>query len=338
MRSAPEVCLTRAGSGADSLTRISITVKHKTKVHMMAVAATWIFAVAVVLFLWGVSGLSGLLGGPHDMEVKAFLGFIIAAAMLFVVLALAAAGVFFVWSRRIHLLESRIVQDEKMVTLGRSAAGFAHEINNILASIMELAGWIGDLLEEDEFEDCPDLDEMNESVAKIEKKADRAGEIIKSMLGFSRGGHNKKIEANVHVLLKQVQVLSEHKAKEKGVDLVFELPPEDMTAKMHISRLQQVILNLVGNAVDAVSPDGGRIVVRAEMTGGKTTISVADNGPGIPRHMRDRLFEPFYTTKAEGKGTGLGLWICSKIMLEMGGKLFYQTGPAGTTFYIQLED
>jgi len=233
-------------------------------------------------------------------------------------------------------LSAQLVQSDKLAALGKMAAGIAHEINNPLAVIGEKAGWMKDLLKEEEFQQSENLAEYIKSVDKIDEHVERARKITHNMLGFARRmePHLDDVEVN-EVLTQTIDFLANH-ARINNIEIQTNLQEKLPVIASDQSKLQQVFLNVLNNAIDAIGSNGS-IQVATIQKNHDIIISVHDDGPGIPKEMQSKIFDPFYTTKATGKGTGLGLSISFSIIEKMGGSISLASDPdQGTTFFIRL--
>ncbi len=231
-------------------------------------------------------------------------------------------------------VQEALVQSEKLAATGRMAAAIAHEVNNPLEAVTNLAY----LISMD-----PTLSEVGRSYAKIMlDEIARASEITKQTLAFYRDS-GKPSEFDVRDLLDNVIKLNRPAIERRRIELIRDYRrSEPLTG--YASEIRQVLANLLLNAIDAV-PDGGRIVVRVDVEDPISTharrlrVSVADTGHGVPMETRQRLFEPFVSTKG-ARGNGLGLWVSKGIVQKHGGKIFMRTsaepGRSGTVFSLVL--
>jgi two-component system NtrC family sensor kinase len=232
--------------------------------------------------------------------------------------------------------EAQLAHSARLVSLGRMAAGVAHEINNPLAAIGELAGLMEDLIDDQFLRSVPHAALFQDNVRKIQTHVDRTRDITHRLLGFARRMEPHRDSVNVNDVAREALTFIEREAAFRQVELVRELDPDLPIITSDRSQLQQVVLNLLNNALDAVS-EGGRIVVSSRPADDGVEVAVADNGTGIPEELRDRIFDPFFTTKAPGEGSGLGLSICHTIMKGLGGALSFSSAPGrGTTFRVRL--
>jgi two-component system NtrC family sensor kinase len=232
--------------------------------------------------------------------------------------------------------EAQLAHSARLVSLGRMAAGVAHEINNPLAAIGELAGLMEDLIDDDFLAASPHAALFQDNVRKIQSHVDRTREITHRMLGFARRMEPHQDTFNINDLINEALSFIEREASFRGIELVRELDPDLPMMKSDRAQLQQVFLNLLNNALDAVD-DGGTITLTSSQSEGSVEVTVGDNGSGIPPELRDRIFDPFFTTKGPGEGSGLGLSICHTIMKGLDGSLTFESKPdEGTVFTVRV--
>ncbi len=226
-------------------------------------------------------------------------------------------------------LHLQFAQVEKMATVGRLAAGIAHEINNPLQMITNQAGWISELLPDEDPDRLKNYEEYAKAVEQIKYHVRRAGTITHRLLGFSRkmSAQNEKVQVND--LLTETISFVEKEAGYNNITITRKLDanlPETLT---DAPQLQQVFLNLINNAIDAVGRDGEVTVCTRFLKDGQVEVDITDTGPGIqPDHLK-QLFDPFFTTKAPGKGTGLGLYISYDIVHKLGGTIRAENRKGG---------
>ncbi|VBB43217.1 conserved hypothetical protein [uncultured Desulfatiglans sp.] len=238
--------------------------------------------------------------------------------------------------KRMNELNAQLVQSDKLAALGKMAAGVAHEINNPLAVILQKTGWMEDLLEEESFRDSANAEEFKNSIRKIEEHVERARKVVHNMLGYARRMEPRLEDVDVNETLRQTIALLENYARINNIEIAADFSPNLPIVASDQSQLQQVFLNLISNAIDAIGKEG-RIEVKSRQLGSEIHVKVADNGPGMPEEIQKRVFDPFFTTKDTGKGTGLGLWVSYGIVEKLGGTIKLQsTVGKGSVFTVRL--
>ncbi len=245
-----------------------------------------------------------------------------------------------VTDREKELLNEQIIQSGKLASLGELAAGVAHEINNPVAIMVEEAGWLLDLMQEESqlFAASGNRDEYLRALGQIETQGRRCKEITTKLLGFARRTDAPRQPTQINDVVAEVAGLVERPARYVNVLMTLDLQTDLPLVEASPSELQQVLMNLVNNAVDALEKTGGEVVVATRrLPEGQVEISVSDNGPGITESVLPRVFDPFFTTKPVGKGTGLGLSICYGIVDKLGGRIEVRSAPnQGATFLVRL--
>ena len=224
----------------------------------------------------------------------------------------------------------------KLASVGRLAAGVAHEINNPLAIINEKAGLMKDILETSD-----DLQKNKEKflvlINGIFESVNRCRTITHRLLGFSRRMDISHDTIDVNDAIKEVIEFLEKEMLYRNIRLEMNLQPGLPKVETDKGQLQQVFLNIINNAIDAVE-EGGLIAISSGVRDEKMVrVSIRDDGSGIPREKLKYIFEPFYTTKEKGKGTGLGLSISFGIMQRLGGTILVESEISkGTTFFVEI--
>ena len=226
------------------------------------------------------------------------------------------------------LLNNRLREVDKMALIGRLAASVAHEINNPLQIIGDQAGWISELLDEEDQQQLKNYAEYQASVRKIGQHVSRASAITHRLLGFSRSMEFKRVAQEINTLLKDTVSFLEQEARHHQITLRLNLQDGMPQVVTDPSQLQQVFLNIVNNAIDAIGQDGV-ITIQTRAQGGWVQVEFADSGPGLPPEHLQKIFDPFFTTKDNGKGTGLGLSISKNIMQRLGGDIQAENGRQG---------
>ena len=239
--------------------------------------------------------------------------------------------------REKQMMNKQVVETGKLASIGELASGIAHEINNPVAIMVEEAGWIEDLLEEEDLKQSENLDEFLRALQQIRTQGKRCKEITHKLLSFARKTDSRIQEVQVNELIEEIVAISEQRAKYNNVSINMHLQEELPFILVSQSELQQVMLNLINNANDAMKDKGGAIDITSMIEDNYMVIKVADTGPGIPAVNLSRIFDPFFTTKPVGKGTGLGLSICFGIINKMGGEIEVESKVGtGTTFNIKI--
>ncbi len=239
--------------------------------------------------------------------------------------------------REKQMMNKQVVETGKLASVGELAAGIAHEINNPVAIMVEEAGWIQDILEDEEFQESENLNEFTRALEQIRTQGRRCKEITHKLLHFARKTDSRIQEVQINDLIEELVELSAQKAKYSNVTINTVLQKDLPPLQVSETEVQQVFLNLINNALDAMEKKGGVIDVTTLMEGDHIAVQVADNGPGIPEANLARVFDPFFTTKPVGKGTGLGLSICYGIIKKMGGEIdVHSVMGVGTTFRVLI--
>ncbi|HYE65173.1 MAG TPA: ATP-binding protein [Pyrinomonadaceae bacterium] len=227
-------------------------------------------------------------------------------------------------------LEEQLQQREKLSSIGLLAAGVAHEVNTPLTGVSSYAQMLLGMI--------PETDPKHALLQKVRRQADRASNIVNNLLNFSRTGNATEFnELDVHRVLDDTMQLLEPQLRRSQIEIVREYDADLPKAYGNAGKLQQVFTNLILNARDAI-PEGGRITLRTTLTEDEgIMIEVADTGIGIAPENIAKIYDPFYTTKGIGRGTGLGLAVSYGIVQEHSGRITVESIPGrGTTFRITL--
>lgn len=236
------------------------------------------------------------------------------------------------------VLDAGLVQSSKMAALGKLAAGIAHEVNNPLAVIKEKVGWMKDLLSEEDVGASENFKEFDDAVKKIDYHVERARKVTHRLLGFARRMEPFQEQVTMNRVIEETVDFLKNEAHYRNIEIRTALDPDLPTTTSDSSQLQQVFLNILNNAIDAIGKNGVITVSTGyDARNRELSVSIADDGPGIPSEVLGKVFDPFFTTKDVGKGTGLGLSISYSIIEKLGGtiKVASQVGK-GTTFSIHL--
>ncbi|MHB8771163.1 MAG: [Fe-Fe] hydrogenase large subunit C-terminal domain-containing protein [Syntrophales bacterium] len=235
--------------------------------------------------------------------------------------------------QEIRQVHRHLINTEKLASMGQLAAGVAHELNNPLGTILLYTN----LLQRK----TTDRTDLSHDLNLLVQEAKRCKKIVGGLLDFARQNRVRMEAVNIGELLRHILANSFQASRlgEKGIVLVYEGQTPDATADIDRDQMTQVLVNLVKNAVESMEEKGGEVRVKAEELpeSGRIRISVADQGCGIPAEDRERVFQPFFTTKSIGKGVGLGLPICYGIVKMHRGSIWFDSAvESGTTFHIDL--
>lgn len=232
--------------------------------------------------------------------------------------------------RFLETKQEQLVQSAKLATIGKVTAGIAHEINNPLNNIYLTAEVL--------LEDLPNIEcaERLEMVNDILNQADRAREVVHHLLAFSRSRQVAILEhIDLAPLIKQTLNFLKNQIRIGQVTVHTDFPEKPITVSGNANQLQQVFVNIILNAIQAMGPGGILSIMVAAVDEKKAQVKISDNGPGIPEEVKKRIFDPFFTTKSEG--TGLGLSVSNSIIEDHNGKIVLESEQGkGTTFYITL--
>jgi signal transduction histidine kinase len=239
---------------------------------------------------------------------------------------------------QLELVKQQLTESQRLATIGTIAAVIAHEFNNLLTPIVSYSQYALQSAEGDK----PDMDLIRKALNKAFQSSTKAGRICQSMLGLARG-QSSLSAVRVQDLVDETLTVLARDPKKDGIALRVHVEP-DLAVEGDMVQLEQVLLNLLINARQAMLGRGGSITIKAGKTddGSEGRIQVIDTGPGIPEKLLPRIFEPFFTTKGttqrgETKGTGLGLAIVREIMDHHRGRIEVQSEVGrGTTFSLHL--
>jgi signal transduction histidine kinase len=232
---------------------------------------------------------------------------------------------------RLQQLQADLTRSHRLATLGTISSIIAHEFNNILTPMMSYCQLA--------LQDNEDVDLMRKALQKSLNGAERAAQISSSMLGFARASDTEPT-CNVATVVEEVFHCLARPPEKDGITLTLEIP-DDIDVAVNPVTLQQVLLNLVLNARQAMRRKGGQLRLTVTSRGQTIAIEVIDTGPGIPPDLINRIFEPFVTQRdgddGSGKGTGLGLTICRDLVDSAGGTIHVESEQGvGTAFLIEL--
>jgi signal transduction histidine kinase len=224
-------------------------------------------------------------------------------------------------SRKLKADLNKMVQEDRMISLGKLAASCVHEINNPIQGLLTFT----DLMKQILTEGSPTKEELKQFekyLSLMSGELERCGSIVSGLLSFSRETSLEYKNVSINDVIDAVITLTRHKMELQNIELGVDLAPGMNLIRGDANRLQQALLNLIFNAIEAM-PDGGwlRIVSKLDETQKELIVEIEDTGQGIPQQHLDNLYDPFFTTKKEGEGTGLGLSIVYGVIKNHGGKI-----------------
>ncbi|UCF95581.1 MAG: response regulator [Desulfobacterales bacterium] len=233
-------------------------------------------------------------------------------------------------------MEQQMIATERLASLGTLATGVAHEINNPLAIITESAGWLKLLLQKKELENMPRKADFAKALDKIDGAVERARRITHQLLGVVKQPDSAGAQINLGELAEEAVQLVHREAANKGIEIQQEIERSRSNVWSDPYQLRQVLLNLLTNAIHATDA-GGRITLELEDRGEQIVLRVQDTGKGISKENLERVFDPFFSTKPPGEGTGLGLFVTRGIVQKLGGEIEVKSQIGrGTRFDIKL--
>jgi two-component system, NtrC family, sensor kinase len=232
---------------------------------------------------------------------------------------------------------SQLFHQDRMTALGRLAAAAVHEINNPMQGILTFAKLLKDSLSEGPFSK-EQLEKFRSYLDLIASESQRCGHILRNLLSFARDSKLQKSRFDLHDVLDEILLLINHRLSLQNISIQFDVAPDLPRIYCDRDQIKQALLNLILNAIEAM-PNGGRLRVSAgiQARGNKLRIRVSDTGPGIPKEIQTNVFEPFVTTKEEGRGVGLGLSVVYGIIAQHGGSIEVDSDEGkGATFTLSL--
>lgn len=224
-------------------------------------------------------------------------------------------------------IEKQMIETEKLATIGQLAAGVAHEINNPLGGIR--------LCFNNLMNTKMDEDKKRQHIEVINSGLNRIQNIVKQLLDYSKKSQLNIAPSSLNRIIEDVICLTEYTTVQKGIKIIKDLSSNAPELMVDANKLEQVFLNLIINAIQAMD-EGGVLTVRTWVEGNFFNISVSDTGKGIPPDILNKIFDPFFTTKEVGEGTGLGLTVSKSIIEQHKGEITVNTSEKGTTFIVKL--
>ncbi len=242
-------------------------------------------------------------------------------------------------TQQLRAAHQKLMQTDRLASLGQLAASVAHEINNPISGVLNLSMLMQRILKDDGIA-AARVPEFRRYLALVSQETGRVGRIVSDLLAFSRRSKPQRSDADLNKLIRGTETLVAHKLKLNNVGAVLDLQDDLPTVFCDASQIQQVLVNLALNGAEATHAKGGgqlRITTRASEDRETVTLEVADNGEGIPEENLPKIFDPFFTTKPEGKGVGLGLAVLYGIIDAHRGEISVRSNVGqGTTFTITL--
>jgi two-component system NtrC family sensor kinase len=242
-------------------------------------------------------------------------------------------------TRQLQAAQRKLVQSDRLATLGQLAASVAHEINNPVSGVLNLSMLLERLMAKGEYPPGREA-EFRKYLSLISIETARVGRIVSDLLAFSRRSKPQRASADLNKLVRTTLGLADHKLKLISAEVVLDLQESLPMVECDSSQIQQVILNLVLNGAQAMQPHGGgKLTIRTRELAGEDTVelSIQDTGEGIAPENLSKIFDPFFTTKAEGKGVGLGLAVLYGIVKAHEGEVEVTSQRnEGTTFTVTL--
>jgi two-component system NtrC family sensor kinase len=235
-------------------------------------------------------------------------------------------------TRKLVDTQAQLFQSNKLASLGRLAAGVAHEINNPLTGVLTYSSFL--------LKRAPEDSEIRSDLETIVHETKRCRDIVKGLLDFSRQAPPRKVQLEINALVDRALSILENQIGLAGIDVHRSVGQELLELRADANQLLQVLINLLVNAVDAIGKNGGEITISTDVEGGSegsvVVIEVTDTGCGIPYEDQAKIFEPFFTSKGQ-KGTGLGLAVVWAILEQHGGSISVKSAPGnGTVFTVRL--
>ncbi len=229
---------------------------------------------------------------------------------------------------RLQTAQTQLIQSEKLASVGQLTAGIVHDVKNPLAVIKGLA---------EELTDEFGLDPTTrEQLKTIRESAAKASTIVTDLLKFARQSTPELQRRDMRETIESSVRLTEYLARKSNVQVKVDLPARTVMVAYDAQQIEQVLINLISNAIQAIK-NGGTVRINLSEAGGAVAIAVQDNGIGIPEKNLQRIFDPFFTTKPEGEGTGLGLSVSFGIVTRHRGRIEVDSKPGlGTTFTVLL--
>jgi signal transduction histidine kinase len=220
-------------------------------------------------------------------------------------------------------VQFRLIEAGRMESVGRIAAGIAHEVKNPLMTITMAADYLAQLVPKDDVEGPIMVQDMRHAV-------DRANRVISELMEFSRPAELSLQLEDFHAIAEHALGLMKFQLRRKHINVVRQFTEVTLVLPLDKNKIEQVLVNLFMNAIQAM-PDSGTLTIATKPlnTGGGLTVDIEDTGPGISDENLTKIKQPYFTTKSAGQGTGLGLAVCRNIVKLHGGTLTLGNRPEG---------
>jgi signal transduction histidine kinase len=244
------------------------------------------------------------------------------------------------WETRIRAMKDdlkKMIQEDRMISLGKLVASSVHEINNPIQGLLTFSHLMQDILGEGELS-AENVEKFKKYVSLMSTELERCGNIISGLLSFSRQSELAPKDIDLNEILEQAIALTRHKMEIQDIQLSTKLSPHPLIVNGDVNQLQQCLLNLIFNAIEAMT-EGGQMRVMSEQdkANGKALVEIRDTGTGIAEENLAHIFDPFFSTKEEGEGTGLGLSIVYGIVKNHGGDIRVESQKGkGSTFVLSF--
>jgi C4-dicarboxylate-specific signal transduction histidine kinase len=240
-------------------------------------------------------------------------------------------------TEQLKAAHQKLLQSDRLASLGSLSASVAHEINNPISGVLNLAMLMQRIVKDDGIPEGR-VPEFRRYLGQVISETTRVGRIVSDLLSFSRRSKPQRALADLNRIIRSTVSLIGHKMKLSNVEMEIELPADLPQALCDASQIQQVVLNLLLNGAEATNGKAERhLWVSTQAEGGRVKLLVRDNGEGIPPENLTKIFDPFFTTKSDGKGVGLGLAVSYGIIEAHGGEIEVKSKVGeGTTFIVSL--
>jgi signal transduction histidine kinase len=241
------------------------------------------------------------------------------------------------WEKRMKDIKANmkmIIQEDRMISLGKLVASCVHEINNPIQGVLTFSHLMQEMVA-DGLKDESDLEKFKKFLSLMSKELERCGEIVSGLLSFSRQSPMEYRDVSLNEVLESVIVLIRHKCELQKIRVITKLSKKPLMVQGDTNQLQQCFLNLIFNAIEAMREGGQLTVILKPVNNNRfAQVEIRDTGDGISEKNLDHIFDPFFTTKNEGEGTGLGLSIVYGVAKNHGGNIKVDSKEKNGTSFI----